>query len=173
MGWALVAIVILGVGVPIAAWAFTRRHPPAAPNRLGTAYDQIDKWLLKQHRLAPLDRERVRKVVAQGRQPDDPALAAAAHDLASKVLAGRLGRLWLARILGAANMIMGAAFIGWGITGIAASSHVDGYVILIPEGAWFVFLGTLLGVWAPKRIRRRAAAYLAANAAPPPGPHER
>src|SRR5258708_23221537 len=160
---ARVGFVILGVGWPHAGWLFPPRHPPAGPSKLGTAYDQIDKWLLRRHGLAPLDRERVRRVVAQGNPPEDPALAAAAHDLASKVVAGKLGRLWLARVLGGGNMIMGAAFLGWGVTAITASGHADGDVFLVPEGIWFILLGALQGVRAPKRVRRRAAAYLSAN----------
>src|SRR5260221_9884829 len=105
MGGALVAFVILGVGMPLAAGLFTRRHPPAGPSKLGTAYDQIDKWLLRRHGLAPLDRERVRRVVAQSHPPQDPALAEAAHDLASKAVAGELGRVGLRSVAGVGDQM--------------------------------------------------------------------
>src|SRR5260370_41987409 len=107
MVWALAAIVIIGVGLPVAAWGYTRLHPPPPVSRLGTGYDQIDKWLLHQHRLPPLDREQVRKAVFQGRQVNNPALASAAHDLAAKVLTGGFRGLRLSRVLGWADL-MGA-----------------------------------------------------------------
>src|SRR5258708_39044193 len=138
---ARVGFVILGVGWPHAGWLFPPRHPPAGPSKLGTAYDQIDKWLLRRHGLAPLDRERVRRVVAQGHPPEDPALAAAAHDLASKVVAGKLGRLWLAAVRGGGDMIMGAAFLGWGGHGLTPRGHSGGQLFPPPQGLWFGALG--------------------------------
>jgi hypothetical protein len=65
---ALAVIVTLGVGAPIAAWSWTRLRPPPAPSRLGTGYDPIDRWLLRRHSLAPIDRELVRAAVFEGRQ---------------------------------------------------------------------------------------------------------
>ncbi len=63
MWWALAFVVILGVGLPVAAWWHSRRHPPPPVTRLGTGYDRIDKWLLRHYQLAPLDRDRVRTAV--------------------------------------------------------------------------------------------------------------
>jgi len=160
MVWALAAILLLGVGVPISAWWLTRLRPAPSPDRLGIGYDQIDKWLLNQHRLSPLDRERVRRAVFRGGQLDDPTLARAAHDLATKLASGKLGRVWLARVVGGAHMMMGAAFIGWGVTTVITSHHVDKYIVLIPEGAWFVTFGALLAIWAPRRIQQQAATRL-------------
>src|SRR6266568_7411379 len=71
MGWALAAIVILGVGVPIAAWSYTRLHSPPPVTPLGTGYDQIDKWLLEQHRLAAA-RPRARPQGSRARLPTRP-----------------------------------------------------------------------------------------------------
>src|SRR5215510_6652438 len=95
MLWAPAVIVALGIALPIGAWAYTRLRPPPPPDRLGTAYDPIDKWLLRQHNLAPADRERVRHAVFNGRRVGDPDLAPAASDLAEKVLAGKFMRLRL------------------------------------------------------------------------------
>ncbi len=70
MAWAVAFIVILGVGLPVAAWWYSGRRPPSAVNRLGTSIDRIndriDKWLLKEYQLAPLDRGRIREAVFEG-----------------------------------------------------------------------------------------------------------
>jgi hypothetical protein len=115
MAWALAAIMILSVGVPIGAWSYTRLRPPPPVSRLGTGYDPIDKWLLQRHSLPPLDRERVRTAVFQGRQVDDPTLAPAAHDLAVKVLTGGFRVLRLSPVLGWANMFMAVGFAAAGL----------------------------------------------------------
>jgi hypothetical protein len=126
MAWALAAIVILSVGLPIGAWRHTRLRPPPPASRLGTGYDQIDKWLLRYHSLLPLDRERVRKAVFQGRQIDNPALAPAAHDLAAKVLGGGFRALRASRALWWANMIMAIGLAAAGIVLLIISPAPNG-----------------------------------------------
>jgi len=49
--WALAAIVILGVGMPIGAWTWTRLRPAPQASPMGMGYDPIDKWLLQQYSL--------------------------------------------------------------------------------------------------------------------------
>ncbi len=110
MAWAVAAIAILGLGVPIGAWIYTRRRPLPPVSRLGTGYDPIDQWLLHRHGLPPLDRARVRRAVFEGRQVGDPALAPAARDLAAKVLAGDFGARHMAPALAWFNMVMAAGF---------------------------------------------------------------
>lgn len=129
MAWALAAIVILGVGVPISAWSYTRLRPPPPVSRLGTAYDPIDKWLLQRHSLPPLDRERVRTAVLQGNQVDDPALAPAAHDLAATVLAGGFKVLRLSPVLGWVNMVMAVGLAVTGIVVLVASHQAGGLAL--------------------------------------------
>ena len=67
MAWAVAFIAILGVGLPVAAWWYSGRRPPSPVTRLGTSIDRIndriDKWLLKEYQLAPLDRGRIRDAV--------------------------------------------------------------------------------------------------------------
>jgi hypothetical protein len=169
MAWALAAIVILGVGVPIAAWSYTRLHSPPPVTPLGTGYDQIDKWLLEQHRLPPLDRERVRKAVGQGCQVDNPVLASAAHDLAAQILAGKFRVVRLLPVLGWVNMIAAVGFAAVGLVLLAASHNAGGFVLatlaLIDCGL-FTFVG-LVRVRSVKKIRDRATMAQQAN---PPEP---
>ena len=81
MAWALVLVVVIGVGLPMAAWSITRRRPSArqAVNRRGAGYDSIDRWLLDQYQLPPHERWRVREAVFAGRQVNDATLARAAR----------------------------------------------------------------------------------------------
>jgi hypothetical protein len=150
MAWALSFIVILGVGLPMAAWWYSRRRPPAPVTSLGTGYDRIDKWLLTQYQLAPLDRERVRKAVFQGRQLDDPALARAAHQLAVEVLRGKLGGLRLTRVMGAVNLVTAVGFAALGIGGLVSSGHDPRYALAIVDSALF----TVPAVIFVRRLRQ-------------------
>jgi len=89
MAWALALVVVIGVGLPVAAWLITRQlPPPRAMSRLGAGYDAIDKWLLDQYQLAPPERWRVRKAVFRGDQVSDAMLTPATHGPAIRVLGG-------------------------------------------------------------------------------------
>jgi hypothetical protein len=134
MVWALAVIVALGIGLPIGAWAYTRLRPPPSPDRLGTAYDPIDKWLLRYHNLAPADRARVRHAVFNGRQVGDPDLAPAASDLAEKVLAGKFRRLRLSYATVWINVVMATCFLAMGIISLIAGRWGEPAL-----GAVFVF----------------------------------
>jgi hypothetical protein len=149
MAWAVAAIVILSVGVPVAAWGYTRLRPPPPVSPLGTGYDQIDKWLLDRHELPPLKRARVRKAVGGGRRVDDPALAAAARDLATQILAGKFQVPRLISVLGWFNMMMATGFAALGVFLIVASRHPAGFAFGI-LGLLDCGLYTLVGV---KRLR--------------------
>lgn len=165
MAWALATIVILGVGVPVTAWSYTRLRSPPPVTPLGTGYDQIDKWLLERHRLPPLDRERVRRAVDRGRQVDNPALASAAHDLAAQILAGKFRALRLLPALGWINILMAAGFAATAIVLLVTSHETGGFVL---AALAFVDCGMLTFVglkWtrSVKKIRDKAAAALQAN----------
>lgn len=167
MAWALVLVVVIGVGLPVAAWSITRLLPPPSPaRRPGRGYDGIDRWLADRYRLAWRDRSRVRTAVFQGRQVEEPHLAPAAHGLAAQVLAGRFRALRWSRMLGWADLGLG---IGLGATGVAWLStrgHPEG--VLLPV-LGVVNAGLLLcaGGWRawqePRRIRRHAAQALRAH----------
>lgn len=158
MWWALAFVVILGVGLPVAAWWYSRRHPPPPVTRLGTGYDRIDKWLLGHHQLAPLDRERVRTAVFQGRQLDDPALACAAHQLASEVLLGKLGGLRLTRVMGGVYVVTAVGFAGLGIGGLVIS-HDPRYALALVDCALFTVPAVMLVRRLPRQRRKVALAF--------------
>jgi hypothetical protein len=141
MVWALAVTVVLGIGLPIGAWACTRLRPPPPPDRLGTAYDPIDKWLLRHHNLAPADRERVRHAVFNGHQVGDPDLAPAASDLAEKVLAGRFRRFRQTYAVAWINVVMATCFLGMGIISLIAGRWGEPAL-----GAGFVFDSAALAV---------------------------
>ena len=92
---------------------------------MGMGYDPIDKWLLQQYSLPPIDREQVRTAVFQGRQVDNPALAPAAHDLAAKVLGGEFRVLRMSTGMQWANVIAAVALAGAGMRLLVTSRLWD------------------------------------------------
>jgi hypothetical protein len=167
MAWALALVVVIGVGLPVAAWSITRRLPPPrrAVDRLGVGYDAIDKWLLEQYQLLPQDRRRVRKAVFGGRQANDATLARAAHGLAARVLAGGFRALRLSQLLGWVDVMTAIGFAGTGIVVLITSQHAEGLVLgilgLVNCGL-FMFAGVARARMA-KQIRRSAAQALQLN----------
>ena len=169
MAWALAFIVILGVGLPVAAWWYSGRHLSSQVTRLGTGYDRIDKWLLKEYQLAPVDRERVRKAVFQGRQADDPALARAAHHLASEVLRGKLGGLRLVRVNAAMSLVFPVGLAALGIGGLVIS-HDPLYALAIVCSALFTVPAVMYIHLLPQARRQVGRALELNEDAPhPPG----
>jgi hypothetical protein len=169
MAWALAFIIILGVGLPVAAWCYSRLRPPPPVSGLGTGYDRIDKWLLTQYQLAPLDRERVRKAVFQGRQLDHPALALAAHQLAAEVLRGKLGGLRLARVMGWVYLVTAVGFAALGIGGLVIS-HDPRYALAVVDSALFTVPAVLFARRLPgARGKVRLALEFNQNATRPLG----
>ncbi len=140
MAWALVTVVVIGVGLPFAAWRLGRRLEAARPpssHGLGPPADAVDKWLINQHRLAAPQRWQVRDAVVYGRAVRDPALRHAAHDLAGCALRGelRLGRG--IRITGIVVAAEGAALIALGIVLLAAPGSLAGIVPVL-VGGWLL-----------------------------------
>jgi len=62
MAWAVAIIVVVGIGVPAAAWTIARRgmRRQASASGLGPPADAVDKWLIEKHRLPALQRWQVR-----------------------------------------------------------------------------------------------------------------
>lgn len=152
MVWALAIIVVIGVGLPFAAWRLGRRvdmgRQPSA-HGLGPPADAVDKWLIEQHQLPAPQRWQVRDAVLYGQTVRDPALRHPAHDLAACVLRGelRLGRA--SRVGGAVLVAEGAVLIALGIV-IAAASGSPAGIVPVPLGAWYL----ARGVAALRAIRR-------------------
>jgi hypothetical protein len=158
MVWALGVTVILAIGVPIGAWGLTRLRPPPAVTPLGTGYDPIDKWLLKQHSLPPLERERVRAAVFEGRRVRDPVLTAAARDLAAKVLNGELRAVRRIPVLRWINIVSAAVYAAVGIGLLVTSKHADIRVLGalgLVNSALFTFAAVFQSRWAD-RVHRQA-----------------
>ena len=83
-----------------------------------------------------MDRGRIREAVFEGRQLDDPALARAAHQLASEVLRGRLGGLRLPTVMGGVFLVGPVGFAALGIGGLIIS-HDPRYALAIVCSAVF------------------------------------
>jgi hypothetical protein len=140
VAWALAIIVVIGAGLPFAAWRLGRqaekgRPPPAGG--LGPPADAVDKWLIGQHRLPAPQRWQVRDAVLYGRMVRDPALRPAARDLAGCVLRGelRLGRI--SRVTGTVLVAEGAVLIILGIAVLAAWGSPAGIAPVL-AGAWYL-----------------------------------
>jgi hypothetical protein len=167
MVWALVLVVAIGVGLPVAAWSITRRLPPPNTARwAGRGYDAIDRWLAARYRLSWRDRSRVRTAVFGGRPVAEPHLASAAHGLAAQVLAGRFRALRWSRMLGWADLGLG---IGLGVTGVAwliTGGHSEGVllpVLGVVNAGLLLFAGSWRALREPRQIRRNAAQALRVN----------
>lgn len=165
MAVALAVIVTLGVGVPVAAWSWTRLRPPPAPSRLGTGYDPIDRWLLRRHGLAPIDRDRVRTAVFGGRQVGDAKLAHAARDLADNMLKGEIRG---AQVPGGLPWLNAASAVVFAVLGIwaLAFSHRSGMqsfgAVGLVDSAMLTF-ASMVCSRQPKRIRHRVETALGLN----------
>jgi hypothetical protein len=164
MVWALVLVVVIGVGLPAGAWALTRKLPPPRPgNRLGVGYDSVDKWLLNRYQLPPHDRWRVRAAVSHGDRVNDRRLAPVAYELAADLLANRP---WPMRFmhLGSWVMLGGAvAFACEGIIVLTTSSDgvAQGVLSLIDSGLFL--LGGLLGRRGARQYRHNLTKALQLN----------
>lgn len=157
MAWALVLVVAIGVGLPVAAWLITRRlPPPSTAGRAGRGHDAIDRWLADRYQLAWRDRSRVRTAVFRGRPVGEPYLAPAAHGLAAQVLAGRFRVLRWSRRLGWAELGLGVTWVIW----LSTSRGSEGVVLLVVgvvnTGLW-LSVGTWRAWLEPRQIRRHAA----------------
>jgi hypothetical protein len=150
MAWALTIIVVIGVGLPFAAWRLGRhvdagRQPSVGG--LGPPTDAVDKWLIDQHGLPAPQRWQVRDAVVYGHTVRDPALRPAAHDLAGCALRGelRLGRR--IQIGSIVLMAEGAALIAIGIALLVMlGGPGDIVAVLIPFllGAWYLARGVIV-----------------------------
>jgi hypothetical protein len=151
MVWAVAVIVVLGAGVPLAAWRLDRRlrsrRQPAAG--LGPPADAVDKWLIDNHRLPAVQRWQVREAVLYGRAVRNPALRPTACDLAAAALGGQVKIGRGTRIAGVVLLAEGVVLIALGIVVFAVPGSLAG-VVAVLLGAWNL---TLAGI-ALRTIRR-------------------
>lgn len=167
MVWALALVVVIGVGLPVAAWLITRRLPSLrTAGRLGAGYDEVDRWLLDQYQLAWLDRSRVRKAVFQGQEVNDPALIPAAHGLAVQVLANGFKTLRFTQRIGRVELVIGPAYAVFGVVSLITSHHDSKLalgVLAVVNGGLFTLAGVFRALRAPKQMRHYAERVLQLN----------
>jgi Flp pilus assembly protein TadB len=161
MAWALGVILVVGVGLPIAAWRLSRHLNSRLQPVGGVAppTDQVDKWLLEQHHLPALQRRQVRHAVTYGRAVRDPALRQATRDLAVTALRRELK---LGRSIRIATYVMLANGLGVIMIGVFAwvATGSPAVVVAVLLGAWWLVRAVL----AMKAIRRGPARAYQLNA---------
>jgi hypothetical protein len=144
MVWALAAIIVLAVGLPIAGWLLSRgmaaKQTTQSPGGLGPPTDAADKWLIERHKLPALQRWRVRQAVVAGGQLHTSPLRDAAHDLAGGVLRGEVQ---VGRTLRAVSWILLAEGICFAVAGtLIAIKIAPAGIGLVVLGVWFLIKGT-------------------------------
>jgi hypothetical protein len=168
--WAVVVIVVLGLGMPAVGWWLTRRPPPLATpdSRLG----EIDRWLVDQFQLSWHDRSQVRAAVLTGRPVSDPALEAAARGLAAQVTADRFRTLRLERRLAWANLMVGPAYAAFAIILLIVNRQEKDVVLAVfavLNGGLLSFSGAYYAFWRTRRFRRNAEQILRSSRNTAPG----
>jgi hypothetical protein len=153
VAWALAVIVVIGVGLPIAAWQFSRRtenaHQPQPSSGLGPPADAADRWLIDHHRLPAMQRWRVRDAVITGSTLRESELRAATRDLADAVLRGEIKVGRAMRVMARINMANGLLFAA---ATVLVWIKVNPAISVIPMLFAARFLAT--GVIAAARIHR-------------------
>jgi hypothetical protein len=113
--WAVCAVVVIGAGLPLAAWLTTRglaRRPPAP---LKPYHGRIESWIHSQYKLGWTECSLIHNAVTQGRRVSDPGLEDAAHRLAAATLRGKVPGTRVVRVAAGMNLILGPAMAGLGI----------------------------------------------------------
>ncbi len=113
--------VLLGTGISAGVWSWALLSPRRAGTPLGPGRNQVDNWLLQHHGLPPPEQEQVRAAVFEGRQVSSPALAAAASDLATKLLSKEIKVLPGHRALWWVTVLAGVGLAATG--GLLVQSH--------------------------------------------------
>jgi hypothetical protein len=158
MVWALAAILILGAGLPIAAWQFSRRlqagRPPQSAGGFGPPADAVDKWLIDRYQLPALKRWEVRRAVTFGRELRDPAPRSGARDLAARVLHGELRTGRSVRLLAWIMLAEGCLFLAAGILAWISLNAIAG-IFAILWAVWFLGVASM-AIRAARRGPERA-----------------
>lgn len=168
MLWAVGAVVIIGVGLPVFAWLATRPLARRPPTPLKPYHGRAEAWIHRQYGLDWPECSVIRTAVALGRRVSDPGLEDAAHRLAAATLRDEVPGTRSVRLAATTNLILGPAMAAAGIALFifSTSTFLPGY--FIAEGAFFFFLGCLNYAHGPGKLRKNAARALELNQ--PAGP---
>jgi hypothetical protein len=166
--WAVCAVVVIGAGLPLAAWLTTRglaRRPPAP---LKPYHGRIESWIHSQYKLGWAECSLIHNAVTQGRRVSDPGLEDTAHSLAAATLRGKVPGTRVVRVAAGMNLILGPAMAGLGVALFFLSANKFFAVYFIFEGVLFFALGWFNYVLGARRQRHNAARALDLNQ--PAGP---
>ena len=163
MIWAVGAIAVICVGLPVTAWLATRglARRPAAP--LKPYHGRIESWVHRQYDLDWPQCSLILRPVAQGSRAADPALEDAAHRLAAATLAGKVPGVWVVRLAPRINVVLGLGLATLGIGGLFWGQEQLTTIFLIPEGALLFALGWHNYVRGAGRQRKNATRALELN----------
>lgn len=163
MVWALSALLVIVVGLPLIVWAATRglaRRPPAP---LKPYHGRVESWVHCQYDLDWPQCSLILRAVTRGSRVTEPALENAAHQLAAATLAGKVPGVWLVRLAPGVNVVLGLGLATLGIGSLLRGKDPMTAMILIPEGALFCILGWYRYVRGAGRQRAKAARALERN----------
>ena len=163
MLWALCAIAVICVGLPVTAWLATRglARRPAAP--LKPYHERVDSWIHRQYDLDWPECSLIRGAVAGGSRVADPELEDAAHRLAAATLSGKVPGVRLLRVAVGLNVMIGPGIAALGIGGLFRGESPLTSIFLILEGALFLILGWFRYAHGPGRQRKNAIRALELN----------
>lgn len=181
MIFAVVVIVVAGVGLPFVAWRVGRsaeRRRPTSVHGLGPPPDAVDGWLIEHYGLPATKRWQVRDAVTSGCAVREESLRGAAHELAGCALRGELRVGRGLRVAATVTIIEGAGMIAAGgiVVLLAASAGVAAIAAgIVPAalGARFMVRGLaalrMAREGATRAYELNALAGRATAGAPDPG----
>jgi hypothetical protein len=161
--WAVGAVVIIGVGLPVFAWLATRRLARRPPTPLKPYHGRAETWIHRQYGLDWTECSLIHTAVTQGRQVSDPGLEDVAHRLAAATLRDQVPGTRRVRLAATINLVLGPAMAAGGIAlfFFSTNTFLPGY--FIAEGAFFFLLGWLNYAQGPGKLRKNAARALERN----------
>ena len=114
------------------------------------------QWLIEHHHLPALQRWEVRSAVLHGRPVRNPALKAAARELAAAIITRQLRIGRAARVAGWALVVEGVAFLGMGIIILAWVNIAAGFIPILFSAAYSVMGAMYLRMLhrGPERARQ-------------------
>lgn len=163
MLWAVFALAVIALGLPVTAWAVTRGLARRPPEPLTPHHGRAEKWIRQHYGVDWSGCSLIQKAVAQGSRVADPVLEDAAHQLAAATLARKAPNtrsLYAAAVM---NIALGPLMASFGISSLFWATSRFPAIFLIFQGAWFFTLGWIQYKHGVGRQRKNAFRALELN----------